>query len=253
MKIRLADMSVRRPIGILENVNVRIGRFSFPTYFLVIDMVEDLDAPIILGRPFLNMAKVPIDVFSKTIAFKSGKETLTFILKPSYSEEEQLCSISSPSMIPVPSELPTTSESQETVDIEIDVIFSSPIPPYLNEVMELSDNSSIIFYDLTFKDIPIDELFIPDPQIPEELFTPMTDIDDMISFIEMFKDHPAVIAEVIQKSPINYIVPISELANDIEREIDPELLIARIQDFYNALKSFMQASLDSEESPTLVY
>lgn len=215
MKIRLADMSVKRPIGILENINVRIGRFSFPTDFVVIDMEEDLDVLIILRRPFLNTAKVLIDDFSKTIAFRSGGETLTFTLKPSDSEEEQLCAIYSSKQIP-------SKYPEEFIDIEMDTILSSPKPPSLSEIMELSEHSSTISDELNFIDIPMDDQDTPVPQTPEELFPPMTNISDMITFIEMFKDHPEVIVEVIQKYPLEYTLSVQEMANDIEIETDEE-------------------------------
>ena len=41
---------------------VKVDKFIFPTYFIVLDMEEDKGVPIILGRPFLAIGRVLIDV-----------------------------------------------------------------------------------------------------------------------------------------------------------------------------------------------
>ena len=56
MSLQLADRSVKYPISILEDVPVRIDKLYFPTYFVVMDIKEDDDIPILLGRPFLSTA-----------------------------------------------------------------------------------------------------------------------------------------------------------------------------------------------------
>ena len=39
--------------GVIEDVLVKVDKFIFPTYFIVLDVEEDKEIPIILGRPFL--------------------------------------------------------------------------------------------------------------------------------------------------------------------------------------------------------
>ena len=62
MTLQLADRSIKRPYGIVEDVLVKVDKFLFPVDFLVMDIEEDVDVPLILGRPFLKIAKVIIDV-----------------------------------------------------------------------------------------------------------------------------------------------------------------------------------------------
>ena len=60
VELRLADGSVRKPHGLVEDVILRIEDCYFPVDFLVVDMKmtkEMTQAPIILGRPFLAIAK----------------------------------------------------------------------------------------------------------------------------------------------------------------------------------------------------
>ena len=41
---------------------VKVDKFIFPANFIVLDMEEDKDIPIILGRPFLATGRAMIDV-----------------------------------------------------------------------------------------------------------------------------------------------------------------------------------------------
>ena len=41
---------------------VKVDKFIFPTNFIVLDMEEDREIPIILARPFLTTGKAIIDV-----------------------------------------------------------------------------------------------------------------------------------------------------------------------------------------------
>ena len=46
----------------IEDVLVKVDKFIFPAYFIVLDIEEDKEIPIILGRPFLEPGKAMIDV-----------------------------------------------------------------------------------------------------------------------------------------------------------------------------------------------
>lgn len=60
--LQIADRFVFYPKGIVENVLVKVEHFDFPTYFVVLDMPEDANVPLILGRPFLATGRALIDV-----------------------------------------------------------------------------------------------------------------------------------------------------------------------------------------------
>ncbi|XP_062075840.1 uncharacterized protein LOC133779964 [Humulus lupulus] len=60
--LQLADRSVGHPRGIIEDVLVKIDKFIFPTDFIVLDMEEDTNVTIILGRPFLATRQALIDL-----------------------------------------------------------------------------------------------------------------------------------------------------------------------------------------------
>ena len=46
----------------IEDVIVKVDKFIFPADFIVLDMEEDKEIPIILGRPFLATGRAMIDV-----------------------------------------------------------------------------------------------------------------------------------------------------------------------------------------------
>ena len=60
--LQLADRSLKHPRGVIEDVLVKVDKFIFPSNFIVLDMEEDKEIPIILGRPFLATSRVMIDV-----------------------------------------------------------------------------------------------------------------------------------------------------------------------------------------------
>ncbi|GKD61269.1 MAK10-like protein [Tanacetum coccineum] len=56
MLIEMADNTKYAPKGIVENLLIKIDKFFFPVDFVILDMVEDIRIPIILGRPLLATA-----------------------------------------------------------------------------------------------------------------------------------------------------------------------------------------------------
>ncbi|GJW25158.1 retrovirus-related pol polyprotein from transposon TNT 1-94 [Tanacetum coccineum] len=86
LTIELTDRTIKQPRDIAENVLVRIGKFVFPIDFIILDIPEDDDVPLILGRPFLSTAHVKIDVFKRKVTLRVGEEKLVFkSIKPASS------------------------------------------------------------------------------------------------------------------------------------------------------------------------
>ncbi|GJX80122.1 DNA-directed DNA polymerase [Tanacetum coccineum] len=65
--VELADRTVKYPKGIAKNVLVRIGKFTFPVDFIILNMPEDIKVPLILGRPFSSTTRAKIDVYKRKI------------------------------------------------------------------------------------------------------------------------------------------------------------------------------------------
>ncbi|XP_062099849.1 uncharacterized protein LOC133805703 [Humulus lupulus] len=60
--LQLADRSLTYPKGIVEDILVKVEKFIFTVDFIVLDMEEDREISIILGRPFLATGQTLIDV-----------------------------------------------------------------------------------------------------------------------------------------------------------------------------------------------
>ena len=82
MCLELADNSVRYPLGIAEDVPVKIGEHLVPNDFVILDMGEGSKAPLILGRPFLKTARANIDVGKGEIKFDINGTTSEFKFRP---------------------------------------------------------------------------------------------------------------------------------------------------------------------------
>ncbi|MCI39673.1 hypothetical protein A2U01_0060905, partial [Trifolium medium] len=61
-ELTLADQSTIYSKGDIEDVEVRITDLEFPADFMILDVEEDKEHPIILGRPFLATARAIIDM-----------------------------------------------------------------------------------------------------------------------------------------------------------------------------------------------
>ncbi|GKC75526.1 putative reverse transcriptase domain-containing protein, partial [Tanacetum coccineum] len=80
MLVEIADMMKRAPIGIVENVLVKIDKFLFPSDFVVIDMLNACNETMILKRPFLATIHAEIDVFNKEISVGIRDDRVTFYM-----------------------------------------------------------------------------------------------------------------------------------------------------------------------------
>nr|GEY85265.1 reverse transcriptase domain-containing protein [Tanacetum cinerariifolium] len=63
MTLELADRSITRPKGVIEGVFVKVGKFHFPTDFVVVAFEADPRVPLILGSSFLRTDRTLIDVY----------------------------------------------------------------------------------------------------------------------------------------------------------------------------------------------
>ena len=62
MTLKMADITLAHPKGILEDVLIKVEEFIFLVDFVVIDIEEDKQVPLLLGRPFLATGVALIDV-----------------------------------------------------------------------------------------------------------------------------------------------------------------------------------------------
>ncbi|GJR37085.1 zinc knuckle CX2CX4HX4C containing protein [Tanacetum coccineum] len=85
MVIEMLDNTKCTPKGIVENLLIKIDKFIFLVDFVILDMVEDLWMPIILGRPLLASAHAKVDIFRKSISLEAGSEKVIFKMRSSFA------------------------------------------------------------------------------------------------------------------------------------------------------------------------
>lgn len=81
--MQLADKSTTCPSGVVEDVLVKVDKFLFPIDFIVIEMEEDDDASLILGRSFMETARMMIDIDNGLMKVRvQMKKCVSTSLKP---------------------------------------------------------------------------------------------------------------------------------------------------------------------------
>nr|GFA05774.1 reverse transcriptase domain-containing protein [Tanacetum cinerariifolium] len=80
MTLELVDRSITRPKGVTEDVFFKVGKFHFPTDFVVVDFEADPRVSLIQGRSFLRTGRALIDVYGEEITLRVNDESVTFNL-----------------------------------------------------------------------------------------------------------------------------------------------------------------------------
>jgi hypothetical protein len=82
MCLQLADQSLRYPVGITENILVKIREFFILVDFVVLDMQPNSRVSLILGRPFLSNANAHIDIGIGEVKFNIDGQEECFPFRP---------------------------------------------------------------------------------------------------------------------------------------------------------------------------
>jgi len=72
----MADKTMKQLVGMIEDVLIRLDKHVIPTDFIILDMPEDENLFIILGRPFLSTAGATVDCALGKIVFQVYDEEI---------------------------------------------------------------------------------------------------------------------------------------------------------------------------------
>ncbi|XP_070055661.1 uncharacterized protein [Nicotiana tomentosiformis] len=78
ISLQLVDQTTLVPKGIVEDILVRIDKFVFPADFIVVNMEENKEVSLILGRLFLATSRTILDIHERKLILRVGEETVTF-------------------------------------------------------------------------------------------------------------------------------------------------------------------------------
>nr|GEU99538.1 reverse transcriptase domain-containing protein [Tanacetum cinerariifolium] len=80
MTLELVERLISHPVGVVEDVFVKVGKSHFSADFVVVDFDADPRVPLIIGRSFLKTRHVLIDVYEGDLTLCVGNKSVTFNL-----------------------------------------------------------------------------------------------------------------------------------------------------------------------------
>nr|GEX67486.1 reverse transcriptase domain-containing protein [Tanacetum cinerariifolium] len=166
MTLELVDRSISHPVGVAEDVFVKVGTFHFPADFVVVDFDANPRVPLILGRSFLKTERALINVFEGELTLHVGKEAITFNLDQTsrYSANYNDMTANRIDVIDMACE----QYSQEVLGFS-DVIASGNPTPYYDPIISTSSSTLTPFGDSDFllKEVDAFLTLEDDPTSPE--------------------------------------------------------------------------------------
>ncbi|XP_050916314.1 uncharacterized protein LOC127131436 [Lathyrus oleraceus] len=91
MTLQFANHSFKKPYGIVEDVLVKIDKFVFPVNFEILEMPEEEEIPLILGRPFLEMGRCLTNIEEGTMMLKVYDEELKIDVRNTMKYKDDIC------------------------------------------------------------------------------------------------------------------------------------------------------------------
>ena len=76
--LQLADKSLKQVRGVIEDILLKVDKFIFLANFIILDMEEDKEILIILGRPFLATGRAMIDVQRGELKLRMQEDEVKF-------------------------------------------------------------------------------------------------------------------------------------------------------------------------------
>ncbi|XP_075086408.1 uncharacterized protein LOC142169098 [Nicotiana tabacum] len=128
MLLQLADRTVKRPTGILDDVLVQMGKFVFPANFVILDCQVDEEIPIILGRPFLATGRALIDYETGELKMRLNNEEIIFNVQQSIRRPSEFANCSLVEAVDV-----ILQEEDETLNVK------DLLEAYLMNLEEMDD------------------------------------------------------------------------------------------------------------------
>ncbi|GJZ92969.1 reverse transcriptase domain-containing protein [Tanacetum coccineum] len=157
MTLELADRSITRPKGVAEDVFVKVGKFYFPTDFVVIDFDADPRVPLILGRSFLRILSHPVETSDALLEEFADELALLEPFPPGIGDDD--------------------------FDPEGDILLlENEVNPLFNEELEDIESNESCFSNLDDLDLSVTPLSDTNE---DECFDPGGDIDEINAFLDM--------------------------------------------------------------------
>nr|GEY04210.1 reverse transcriptase domain-containing protein [Tanacetum cinerariifolium] len=184
MTLELVDRSITRPVGVSEDVFVKVGTFYFPFDFVDVDFDADPRVPLILERSFLKTERTLIDEFEGELTLRVGKEAITFNLDQTsrYSANYNDMTAKRINIIDMACE----EYSQEVLSF-FDVIMSGNPTPYYDLIVSTTSSTLTSFGESDFLLEEVDAFIaLEDDPTSLKVDQPYVDTEGDILLLEAF-------------------------------------------------------------------
>ncbi|GKA82148.1 reverse transcriptase domain-containing protein [Tanacetum coccineum] len=165
MTLELANRFVTFPMGIAEDVIVKVENFNFLIDFVIVDFEADPRVPIILGRPFLRTARALVGLYEEKLTLRVENEEVVFYTDKSsrndsrnihsihciniidFSKDKTISGNPTPSnsVVESPSPSPIPYEDSDSLMEETDILisyFDDSSPEYETFSFDIEEKSS---------------------------------------------------------------------------------------------------------------
>ncbi|GJQ98834.1 reverse transcriptase domain-containing protein [Tanacetum coccineum] len=241
MTLELANRSVTNPMGITEDVVVRVDGFTFLADFVVVNFKPDPRVPIILGSPFLYTAKALIDLYEEKLTLRVGSDELVFYAEKSkksknkqfahaisiidFSKDEPFSGSTTnhSDALPPSSSLVKTSDNLEEFADELTLLKKEDVE---NKNSNVSDSDESVLFNTPLTD-------------KVECSDPEDDIDEIDAFLAM--EVSSNFEEGYFDSEGDVIFLENLLSDDTTHNLDPKV-ISDHESIHNTLITFSPRS-----------
>ncbi|KAL4294211.1 hypothetical protein AHAS_Ahas18G0205400 [Arachis hypogaea] len=109
--LQMVDKSLKPAHGLVGNILVKVEKFFLPVDFVILDTLEDENASIILGRPFLATGRALVDMEEGELVLRVHNEQLAFpIFKTMHSSGREEKCIQTDLIVPNLQEPPSNAQ-----------------------------------------------------------------------------------------------------------------------------------------------
>nr|GEY22138.1 hypothetical protein [Tanacetum cinerariifolium] len=184
MNLELADHSISHPVGVAEDVYIKVGSFQFLADFVVVDFDADPRVPLILRRSFLKSGRDLIDVFEGELTLCVGKEAITFNLDQTSRYSANYSDMTAKRIDVI--DMACEEYSQEVLGFS-DVIASGNPTPFYDLIVSTTSPTLTPFGNNDFLLEEVDAfLAIEDGPTSPEFYQPYLDPEGDILLLEAF-------------------------------------------------------------------
>nr|GEV43187.1 reverse transcriptase domain-containing protein [Tanacetum cinerariifolium] len=186
----LADRSISRPVGVAEDVYVKVGSFHFLAEFVVVDFDADPRVPSILEISFLKTRRALIDVFEGVLTLRVGKEAITFNIDQTSRYSSNYSDMTAKRIDVI--DMACEEYSREVLGFS-DTILSGNLTPYYDPIVSTTSPTLTPFENSYFLLEEVDAFLAidDDPTSPEVDHTYLDPEGDILLLEAFLNDDPS--------------------------------------------------------------